>query len=326
MKKRSIIVLFIIGLVVILVVIVGASYLRPEGFGPPRKKTSSASPALEDHVRAIPVITISAVKGTLQDYIHLSGDINAASTVAVYPDVSGTIASISVREGDYVSSGQVVGYVDPSRPGASYSLSPVDTPVSGTVTKVKTEIGSSVNVTVPLIELGRLDLLEINAYVSERYVNAVLPGQRALITADALGDTVLEARVSEISPIVDPISRSMEIVLSFVGGHEGVKAGMLADVTLIIDERHGVIKIPQKALLNREGAEYVFVLNESAVVKRPVTTGLKVDGAAEVLDGLEAGEIVVLTGTSMLANGSLADVQSEAAGLPARGNLERSDA
>jgi multidrug efflux pump subunit AcrA (membrane-fusion protein) len=282
--------------------------------------------ALEEQVRSIPVSTVAAVEGTIQDYIRLSGDIKAASSVAVYPDVAGTLAAIRAEEGDYVSAGEILAYVDPSRPGADYSNSPVDTPIAGTVTKVYNDVGDFVSASMPVLEVGRLEKLEIEAAVSERYVNRVAVGQQALIETDALPGSRLEAVVTEVSPVVDQTSRTMQIQLAFVGESRGVKAGMLADVTLILEEREGTVKVPQEVLTERMDGIYAFVLKGSTVERRLVETGIVVDEIAEIISGIEAGETVVASGMSMLTDGSLVQVIEEEEALAAAGNLEGIDA
>lgn len=282
--------------------------------------------ALEEQVRAIPVSTIVAVEGTIQDYIRLSGDVKAASSVAVYPDVAGTLAAIRIEEGDYVSAGEILAYVDPSRPGADYSNSPVDAPIAGTVTEVYNDVGDFVSASMPILEVGRLEKLEIEAAVSERYVNRVAVGQRALIETDALPGSRLEALVTEISPVVDQSSRTMDIQLAFVGESRGLKAGMLADVTLILEEKPETVKLPEEVLTERTDGTYAFVLKGSSVERRPVETGILVDGIAEIVSGIAPGETVIASGQSMLTDGSLVQVIEEEEALAAAGNLEDTDA
>ncbi|MDR0456755.1 MAG: efflux RND transporter periplasmic adaptor subunit, partial [Treponema sp.] len=63
------------------------------------------------------VNTTAAVKGQIQDYIALSGDIVAGSTVDVYSDAAGKVAEVYVSVGQRVNKGDRIAAVDPSRPG-----------------------------------------------------------------------------------------------------------------------------------------------------------------------------------------------------------------
>ena len=313
----------IISFISVLILVAGFFILADPGT---QSAGAPGSDRLEDQQTAISVETIPAVAGKIQDYIMISGDIKAASSVSVYPDVSGTLDSIRVNEGDYVQVDQHLAYVDPSRPGAAYSNSPVEAPIAGTVTEIYTEEGESVSTSIPVLEIGRLENLEIQAYVSERYVNRVALGQKALIKTDGLPGVQLDAVVSEISPIVDQTSRTMEITLSFSGSYTGIKAGMLADVILILEEKDNVVKIPEDALTERQDGFFVFVLKGSSVERRAIETGISIDGIVEITSGIEAGETIVSAGMTMLADGSLVKVVGENDPLPTAGNLEEDNA
>ena len=73
-------------------------------------------------------------KGDLNGYLEFGGDVSAVSSVDVLPDTSGKISRIYVSVGDVVKKDQILAEVDASRPGMTYSASPVKAPVAGTVT------------------------------------------------------------------------------------------------------------------------------------------------------------------------------------------------
>ena len=136
--------------------------------------------------------------------------------------------------------------VDPSRPGASYSISPVEAPVQGTVSEILVDPGDTVSASVPILKLGNLNSLIISARVSERYVNRVKTGQTAFITIEAVPDRTFEATVSEVYPVLDPASRSMKIKLTFSDLPEGIKAGMLAEIRLVTDRIEKAVTVPSR--------------------------------------------------------------------------------
>jgi len=315
----------IIVIVVVLAVAAGFFVLGSAGSG------SGPGPggndlSLESQLNSIPVKTMPAVSGTLEDYIRISGDVKAASSIAIYPDVAGTLSAVQVSTGEYVQAGSTVAEVDPSRPGAAYSISPVDTPIAGTVTEIFAEIGETVSTSVPILEIGRLDTLEVKTRVSERYVNRIEVGQTAWIETDALSGERIKARVSSVSPVVDSTTRTMEISLAITGSQAGLKAGMLADVTLVLNRLEKTIKVPSSAVTERSGGSYIFVVSGSSVNMQQVETGLTIDNITQITSGLSANDEIVYSGMSMLSNGSAVRVVSEDAGLPAAGNVEDSDA
>ncbi len=282
--------------------------------------------SLEDQIETVPVKTMPVTAGTLEDYIRISGDVKAASSIEVYPDVAGTLSSITVHTGEFVQAGSSLALVDPSRPGADYSKSPVEAPISGTVTEIFTDEGETVSTSVPVLKIGRLDSLEVKTWVSEKYVNRVETGQTAWITTDAIPGRSIKARVSMVYPVVDTTSRTMEIRLALTGNTSGLKAGMLADITLVLETKENSLKVPESAVIERSGGTYVFVVSGSSVSMTEVETGLTVDGISEITSGLNEGDTIVFSGMSMLTDGTAIRVISESEGLSVSGNVEADNA
>jgi len=156
---------------------------------------------------ASPVEVVPATVGDLQEYLRLNGDIRASSTVDVLPDTSGELVSIDVRVGQFVRRDQILGSVDSSRPGATFVASPIRAPISGTVTRIVSEIGSSVAQTMPVFQISQLSNLEIVAQVAERDVWKVKPGQRVYVEVISAPDRVVTGWIAELSPVIDARSR-----------------------------------------------------------------------------------------------------------------------
>ncbi len=286
-----------------------------------------------DSDTVLPVRTVKAVSGTVQDYIRISGDIQAASTINVMPDTAGKLVRRLVRTGDYVRKGQVLAQVDPSRPGASFSLSPVEAPISGTVTEILAEVGETVSQGAPAARIGQLDQLEIEAFVSEKFVNRVEQGQRAYVHLESLSGRSLAAEVAEIAPVVNPKTRTLQVTLVFTQGPDGpqglpagaaagVKAGMLADISLIIEEHAETVKVPRRAVLERGGGYFVYRIRDGRAEKADVVRGIQSRDAVEIRSGLEPGDRVAVSGTSRLADGLRVRVLEELEPLPAAGQVD----
>ncbi|MBN2509064.1 MAG: efflux RND transporter periplasmic adaptor subunit [Spirochaetales bacterium] len=264
----------------------------------PPPKTGADVQTEEETVFA--VNTIQAVSGQIFDYIEVNGDIKASSSVDVYPDTAGKVSRIMVRIGQRVTAGQELLYVDPSRPGMNFAQSPVKAPIAGTITALPAEIGSSVAPSIPVATVSRMENLEIVTYVSERYISKVALGQDALIALEAWPGVQFRGKVAELSPVLDPLSRTMEIKLSITEQDRRIKAGMFARVKLIVQEKQNTVKIPAEAMVNRFGENFVFVVNGESVERRKVTPGVQIDNKLEVTEGLSGGEEVVVRGQTLL--------------------------
>jgi multidrug efflux pump subunit AcrA (membrane-fusion protein) len=208
------------------------------------------------------VNTSTAVQGQIWDYIALSGDIVAGSTVDVYSDVAGKITRVYVDVGSRVSRGTPIAAVDPSKPGMNYIPGVASAPIAGIVVALPAQVGATVNQQVSLARISGSSALEIKLYIAERFISKVALSQPCEITLDAWPGEIFRGTVTEISPVVDPASRTMEVKVNVTNQEDKLKEGMFAKVKLIIEQKENIVKIPDSALIRRFGENYVFVVEE----------------------------------------------------------------
>lgn len=120
----------------------------------------------EDEKVAFAVITQRITESNLDDYLEFGGNIVASSLVNILPDASGKISRLMVKVGDVVQKDQVVAYIDPSRPGMTYSASPVKAPVKGTVTLFPYTVGEQVGTSTSIGQIGSTGKLEIHTHIA----------------------------------------------------------------------------------------------------------------------------------------------------------------
>ncbi len=271
-------------------------------------------------VTVFAVTTTTATRGELRDYLEFGGDVNAKSNIDILPDAAGKVAEVRVRVGDTVEKNQVIAYIDPSRPGMKYELSPVKAPIAGTITAVNVVAGSMVSQQLSVGKVSKMEALEIVMNVPERFVSKIKGGQAAYLRFDAYPGEVFPARIIEISPVLDQSSRSMGVKLALTERDPRIKAGMFARVKLITDTKTSTVKVPAVAIITRFGEDFVFVVEpgEAPKVRRQsVKVGIRVDDKAEILEGVTAGDEIVVRGQTLLENGSSINIVSRADPLPA---------
>ena len=275
------------------------------GCKPPQKPGTAQE---EDAKTVFAVNTIEAVQGQIYDYIEVNGDVKASSSIAVYPETAGKVSRLLVKIGQRVTKDQELLYIDPSRPGMNFAQSPVKAPITGTITSISAELGLSVAPSIPVITVSKMERLEISTYVSERYISKVALGQAGIIELEAYPDVRFHGTVSELSPVLDPMTRTMEVKLSINETDSRIKAGMFARVKLVVQNKKNIVKIPSEALVTRFGEFFVFVVNGDTVEKRKVVPGIQIDNKLEVVSGISAGENVVVRGQSLLEDKALVKV------------------
>ena len=302
-KGRIGFIIIILVLVVILAGVIGLGIIK-KGGGPEGKLGLGGPGASEESEEVVFVVnTTVAVTGPIADYFEINGEVIAASSVDTYADAQGILARLYVGLGDYVRTGQVIAEVDPSRPGLNYALSPVKARVSGTIIALPLDRGDSVSPQVPVATIGDLSRLQVVTAIPERFISRIRIGMPAEVYLEAWPGHVIPLEVSEIDPVVDSASRTLEIKMDIPAGQEKVKAGMYAEIRLTTDEKDDVVKIPADTVLRRLGETFVYVVKGERVEKRIVVPGITLGGIVEIIDGIEAGEKIVYQGQTLLEDG-----------------------
>jgi multidrug efflux pump subunit AcrA (membrane-fusion protein) len=267
--------------------------------GPPDPQMAGAQTRSATAVRVTEVMP-----GTIENSVVINGDVLASSQVSIYPNMAGKLTQLRCRVGDWINRGQVVAAVDPSRPGEEYAESPVISTISGTVLSVPANLGDTVSVSTAVYVIGDLTNLVVETFVPERFSNAAQRGLGALVSLEALPGETFAATVSEVSPVLDPASRTLRIHLHFNQMDSRIRAGMFATVSLVTNTRRDVPVIPREAVINTYGSWLVFVIDgRNTARRRTITLGLENENSIEVLEGLELGDRVVSAGQNFLSDG-----------------------
>lgn len=251
---------------------------------------------------------------SLDDYLEFGGDVDAASSVAVMPDTAGKISQIYVKVGQKVTKGQILCAVDASRPGMVFAASPVRAPVDGTVTYFPVVIGTSVAQSSVVAKVASITKLEIETSVPERFISRISMNQKAKLSFNAYPGEIFDAHITEISPVLDTSSRTMNIKLSIDNNDPKIKIGMYAKIHLVTEHKEGITVLPYGTVITRNGESYVFIVEkdgeQTRAVLSPVKVGIRVDNYQEILQGVTNGDIVVIKGQTLLSDGSLVNVVS----------------
>lgn len=147
-----------------------------------------------------------------------------------------------------------------------------------------------------LLGLALAGPLQLVAQVDERYLEQLAPGQAAGVLADAYPTQPLQAQVLSIAPVVDVQRGAIEVKFSLP---QPVPAFLREDMTVSVEvetaRREQALVLPSDALRGDETSGFfVSVARDGRVVARPVRLGLRTLNAVEVLEGLSAGESVLV--------------------------------
>ncbi len=304
MKNKKGFITIVSCIVLVIVVIIGVAISTSKknkasfggaGFGGQQQQTSAVS------------VKTKVVKNTtLHDYVKTNGEIEAQSSIQVFPDIGGKIISVKATLGSNVKRGDVIAEIDPSSPGAQYAHSPVYAPIDGTITTSPLKPGATVYTSTAITTIGDVKNLQVTVNIPERYVAALKIGLKANIVLEAYPNDTFTAEVTKVSPVVDSTSRTKEVILNFEKPDNRINAGMFAKVVLYTSDYSGKVTVPENCIVEKNNKKYVYVVNQdkTTVNQREVTTGSTVDSEVQLLTGVSEGETVVVEGMRVLTEGS----------------------
>ena len=180
---------------------------------------------------------------------------------------------------------------------ATFSL---NSPIDGIVVERNATVGASVGTDANLFKIIDLSRVWIDANVFEKDLQQVKSGQDVQVTVPAFPGTTFSGKVILINSVVDPDTRTVKVRTEVANPDGRLKPDMFANVQIVTALNRTAISIPQSAVLNDEGKTVVFVAEGNAYKKRQVQAGIQNDDRVEIIDGLNAGDKVVVKGNYLL--------------------------
>lgn len=139
--------------------------------------------------------------------------------------------------------------------------------------------------------------------VPEGQLSHLAAGQRLLGRSTAWPGRSFEGRVTAVEARVDPATRAVTVRGDFANDDRALRPGMLVQVTLERPEREALV-VPEIAVVQVGRETFVYrVRDDETVEQAPVQVGARAAGRVEVIDGLAAGDEIVVDGTGKLRPG-----------------------
>ena len=178
-------------------------------------------------------------------------------------------------------------------------------PFDGVVTAVAAEVGQVVAAGQTIAKLAREDEREVAISVPENRVGELARAKRLGVFLWANPAKVYAARVREIAPAVDAVTRTFAVRVSILDADPAVQWGMTANVGLSGDTGAAAALLPLPALYRKgsEPAVWVYDTQARSVSLRPVTVGQYREDGIVVTAGLADGEWIVAAGVNKLTPG-----------------------
>jgi RND family efflux transporter MFP subunit len=170
-------------------------------------------------------------------------------------------------------------------------------PTNGIVLETLVQEGSLLVASQPVVQLYQPDDVELIAQLDELDLPNVEPNSKVAVRLDAYPGMELPGVVTLISPqaVEQGGATVFQAIIDFDFPNDlDVRPGMNATVTIVTDERQDVLLVPETAIRTVGDRAFVVVVSGGDEEEREVILGQRGGGAAEVVDGLAEGDIVVV--------------------------------
>ena len=182
----------------------------------------------------------------------------------------------------------------------------VRAPMDGVIGSLAVADRSVVAVNAPLMTLVDLKQLEVEVEIPETYVADLGLGMRAEIVA---GEIKAGGKIIAISPEV--LRNQVLARVRFEGQQPaGLRQSQRVTARLFIDERPNVLVLPRGPFVEAHGGKYAYVVENGMATRKPIRIGGTSVSAIEILEGVKAGDRVVIAGSEEFENAATVKINN----------------
>ncbi len=188
-------------------------------------------------------------------------------------------------------------------------------PMAGVVGKKLAESGEVVGSGTPVVALMDLNSVRVRVGVPESEISKIRIGQTAKVVIPSMGGKEFSGKVELVGHAAEPSSRSFPVFILAPNPGLEMKAGMIAEAAIEVDERIKAATLPAGTILRDvQGATFVYVFfpEKGRVYARRVTPGLLLRKEVEIVSGLDERALVVVAGQHLLREGAPVQVEGGA--------------
>jgi membrane fusion protein (multidrug efflux system) len=186
-------------------------------------------------------------------------------------------------------------------------------PFAGVIGLRSVSVGDYVEAGKDLVQLVRLDPLEIDLRAPEVVLSSLAVGQKVAFGVDSFRDQRFDATVVAIAPTVDVGGRSVSLRARFANADQKLRPGMSAQVRIQLDTNGSALMVPEQAIVPMGEQKNVYVVAQGKAKLVPVTLGNRQPGLVEVTSGLKDGDQVIVSGLQKIGDGAPVQAQPQAA-------------
>jgi len=184
-------------------------------------------------------------------------------------------------------------------------LSRIYAPVSGRILMKLAEQGELIAPFSPMFILGTgQEAYLVNVGLTDRDIVKVSPGDKAEVSLDAYPGELFSGKVTQIAQMITPATGTYGLEVEIAPNGKRLISGFVARVSIHTRKSTTALAVPVEALVNAHGTSAdVYLYSGGKALKKPVTIGKVYGGYVAVTSGLQAGDVIITTGSGFVSNG-----------------------
>lgn len=184
----------------------------------------------------------------------------------------------------------------------------ITAPISGVIRRLDAEIGLLLSIGDPIAEILHTDRLKAVVGIPESDVDAVRRLSEAKITIQALADMQVTGKKYFLSPAPETTARLYRLELEIADPDGAILPGMFCRAHILKQTVSDALSVPIYSVITRNNEQFVFIVEDQVVHKRPVQLGILENWRIQITDGLRPGDRVVVEGHRDIEEGQQVNV------------------
>lgn len=194
-----------------------------------------------------------------------------------------------------------IGY---NQASSNLSDTTVTAPITGIVSSLDVQEGKMATNTQPAAIIVEMDQVYLQVNVVENLVNSLSVGQEVTVDIPAALDEEITSTISYVSPTTDPATQLYTVRVYIENENKNIRPGMNGEIKVGLDKIESAVIVPGNAVLDEDGEEVIYLVEDDKAVRRLVTTGLDTGDYIEIIEGLEEGEEIIVEGQHYVKDGA----------------------
>lgn len=181
----------------------------------------------------------------------------------------------------------------------------ITAPFDGVVTRRSVEVGDLIAANgKELFALAQTDPLRLTLWIPQVYASEIAPGQEVTLRIPETPGRKFTAKVAHAAGALDPVTRTRQVELELPNPDGKLLPGTYGEVTFSLTSSVKALLVPTNVLVTgQDGTRVVSVGTDNTVSFRKVTLGRDLGREIEIIDGIEAGAVLVSSPSDLLADG-----------------------